>query len=364
MRLRRDHADYPLLAITLALLIAGLLIVSSASLAISQKNFGTPYHYLFRQVVSAIAGVMALLVAQAIPYKLWRRFALSLLILSMVLMVLVFLTPLGFSYGGATRWLRLGSLSFQPSEILKLSLILYLASWLQAKRGEVHGFKTAFVPFLVIIGCVATLLIFEPDIGTLIVIMGASVILYFLGGGRVSQLSALGALAVVGFIAVILVAPYRVNRFLVFLHPEARPQDIGYHINQAQIAIGSGGFWGRGYGQSIQKYNYLPETIGDSIFAVVVEEFGFLGAILLGSLFFAFFLRAIRIAAGAPDLFAKLAAAGMGAAITFQAFINMAAISGLLPLTGIPLPFISYGGTSLVVTLAMVGIVLNISKHT
>jgi cell division protein FtsW len=300
---------------------------------------------------------------QAIPYHVWKKIAFPLLLFAVFLLLLVFFTPLGFSYGGATRWLHLGFFSIQPSEILKLSLILYLASWLATRRGEVRSFRSAFLPFLTVIAVVAYLLEKQPDIGTLVIILATAVILYFLGGGRVSQLAALGLLVVGGLIVVVLVAPYRMERFRVFLEPALDPQGIGYHISQARIAIGSGGFFGRGYGQGIQKYNYLPETIGDSVFAIVVEEFGFLGAILLSSLFFAFFLRIILIVRRASDTFAKLTAAGIGVAITFQAFVNMAAISGLLPLTGIPLPFISYGGTSLVTTLAMIGIVLNISKQ-
>lgn len=360
----RRHVDYPLLAITLILLIGGLLTVSSASVVISQKNFGTPYYYLMRQGIAAAIGIVGLLVFQAVPYKAWRKFALPLLALSLLLVAAVFMPEIGLTAGGARRWLNLGTFSIQPSEILKLSLILYLASWLDKKKGQAKGFTSAFVPFVAIIGVVGVLLTLQPDIGTLLIIGGSAVILYFVGGGRMSQLVTFAILAAVGLAALVAVAPYRLNRFLVFLNPQLDPQGIGYHLNQALIAIGSGGFFGRGFGQSIQKFNYLPEPIGDSVFAVVVEEFGLLGGVILASLFFAFFLRAAVVARRAPDFFAKLLVAGLASLIVLQAFVNMAAISGLLPLTGIPLPFISYGGTSLAVALAMVGIILNVSKHT
>ena len=364
MRAGRNHAVYPFLGIIFTLLVAGLLIISSASVVLSEQNFGTPYHYFFRQGIAALAGLVLMFVIQMVPYRTWQRFAMPILLGSLALMAAAAFTRWGFSAGGARRWLVAGPLSIQPSEILKLSLILYLASWLNTKRGEVGRFTSGFIPFLTMIGVVAVVLVRQPDIGTLIVIMGDAVILYFLGGGRIPQLAALGVLAAAALSVIVLVAPYRLERFTVFLDPARDPQKSGYHLNQAMIAIGSGGFWGKGFGQGIQKYNYLPETIGDSVFAVVGEEFGFLGAVTLALLFLGFFLRSVFIARKAPDLFAKLIVIGFGAIITFQAFVNMAAISGLFPLTGIPLPFISYGGTSLVVTLMMCGIILNVSKQT
>ncbi|MBI2054549.1 MAG: cell division protein FtsW [Candidatus Sungbacteria bacterium] len=342
-----SRVDRPLLFITLALLLGGLLIVSSASVVISQKNFSTPYYYLLRQSLAALVGIAAALATQAIPYKAWKKLSPFLLLASLILVAVVLIpdTDFGLSFGGASRWLKIGPLNFQPSELLKISLILYLASWLEKKRGRVHGFTSAFMPFIVVMSVVGVFLVLQRDIGTLIVVSASAIILYFLGGGRASQMAAIVVLSVAALFVLIQIAPYRVNRFLVFLNPGLDPQGIGYHISQAKIAIGTGGFWGRGFGQSIQKYNYLPEPTGDSIFAVIVEEFGLLGSLVLVIAFVVFFLRAMTIARRAP------------------AFVNMAAISGFLPLTGIPLPFISYGGTALVVNLAMVGIILNVSKH-
>ena len=337
--------------------------ISSASVVVSQKNFNTPYYYFLHQGLAVLIGLAAAIAAYLIPYKIWKKLALPLLILAFLLSAAVFMPKLGLAFGGAQRWLKLGPLNLQPSELLKISLILYLASWLEKKRGHVSGFTSAFMPFLVVMSLVGILLVLQRDIGTLLVIAGSAAILYFLGGGKVSQMAMLAVLAALALLAIVQVAPYRVNRFLVFFNPGLEPQGIGYHINQALIAIGTGGFWGRGFGQSIQKYNYLPEPIGDSVFAIVVEEFGFFGALVLIAVFIAFFLRAIKIARNAPDLFGKLLVSGLASLIILQAFINMAAISAFLPLTGLPLPFISYGGTTLVMNLFAVGIILNVSKH-
>lgn len=360
----RRHVDYHLLALTLVLLVGGLLVIASASFDLSRKNFGMPYYYLLHQGAAALIGLAALGVCAAIPYRTWKKFALPLLAASLLLVAAVLLPEVGVVRGGAARWLDIGPLSLQPSEILKLSLILYLASWLDRRKAQSKGFASAFVPFLAIVGIVSVLLILQPDIGTLVIIAGSATVLYFLGGGRLPQLAAFAVLALAGLVAVIQLAPYRVARLLVFLNPSLDPQGIGYHLSQALIAIGSGGFWGRGFGQSIQKFSYLPEPIGDSVFAVMVEEFGFLGAVIAATLFFAWLLRAMAVARQTTDFFGKLLVAGLASTITLQAFINMAAISGLLPLAGIPLPFFSYGGTALVVTLAMVGIMLNVSKRT
>lgn len=358
----RRRVDRPLFILAIILTVAGLLVISSASVVVSQKNFGTPYYYFLHQLAAAGVGFAFLLIFQAIPYRVWKRFGLPLLILSLLLGALVFAPNLGLEFGGATRWLKAGPISLQPSEIIKLSLILYLAGWLDKRKSQAKGFVSTFLPFVMVVGAVASLLVLQKDIGTLIVVGGGAAALYTLGGGRISQLLALAALGVGGVFVLALIEPYRWQRIQAFLNADADPLGVGYHIKQALIAIGSGGFWGRGFGQSIQKYNYLPEPIGDSVFAVVVEEFGFFGGFILALLLFAFFIRCIQITRRAPDFFGKLLVSGIASLVAFQAFINMAAISGLLPLTGIPLPFVSYGGTSLVVTLAMVGIALNVSK--
>ena len=356
--------DKPLLYITIALVIGGFLILASASMVLSQKNFGTPTYYTLRQLLfGIIVGGIFLLMTERIPYRWWKKIALPLMIFSFILLAVLFIPHTSFSWGGATRWLRLGSFSFQPSEVMKLAFIIYLASWLDSRRKNTASISQGLFPFIVMLGIIGIFLIMQPDIGTLGVIVVTAGLLYFLGGGKVSQMVTLSMLGSVLLYFLIQLAPYRLARLTVFLNPGTDPQGIGYQISQALIGIGSGGFWGRGFGQSIQKYDYLPEPIGDSIFAIVAEEMGFLGVVLLISAFGFFFWRGMHIANKTPDIFGKLLAAGITIGITTQTFINMAAISGLMPLTGIPLPFVSYGSTSLVMTLASMGILFNISKQ-
>lgn len=355
--------DRSLLYIVLALCVAGMLILTSASLTLSYKNLGTLWGYALRQMLYGGVGLAAMAATSRIPYRLWRRVALPMLLVSFCLLALVFVPQLGFSAGGATRWLRLGTVSFQPSELLKLAFIVYLASWLDARRREVASVSYGMIPFMIMLSVVGVFLAMQPDMGTLFVIAVTAGLLYFLGGGKKSQVVTLVALGVVMFYLLIQLAPYRFDRVRVFLHPGLDPQGAGYQISQASIAIGSGGFFGLGFGRSVQKYQYLPEPMGDSIFAIFAEEMGFLGSAALVGLFFFFFLKGCSVAARAPDVFGKLLAAGISIGMMTQAFVNMAAISGLLPLTGIPLPFVSYGGTSLAVTLASAGILMNISRH-
>ena len=357
--------DKSLLAITFILLGGGLLILGSASAALSQKDFGIISYYTLRQILTGVCtGLVAFFITSRIPYRTWKKWSIPLMILSFGLLTAVFLPQLGYSWGGARRWLDVGIFSFQPSEILKFSFIAYLAAWLDARRAQVGSVSYGMAPFALMIGIVGVFLIMQPDIGTLGIIVATAALLYLLGGGKISQMAVLFVLGAILFYLLVQIAPYRLNRILVFLDPNLDPQGIGYQINQAFIAIGSGGVFGKGFGQSIQKYNYLPEPIGDSIFAIFTEEVGFLGALVLILCFLFFFWRGMMIARCAPDMFGKLLAAGISTSIMVQAFVNMAAISGLLPLTGIALPFISYGGTSLAITLAEVGVLLNISKHT
>ena len=358
-------ADKPLLYITFLILGGGLLILASASMALSQKNFGSISYYLWHQaLLGGAPGIVALLITSQIPYRTWRKFALPLMMLSFILLAFLFIPQLSYSFGGATRWLRLGPVSIQPSEILKLGFIAYLASWIDARRQEVGSVSYGLIPFALMLTIVGIFLIMQPDIGTLGIIIATSALLYFLGGGKVNQIATLFILGLAILYFIIQAAPYRQDRIRVFLNPQLEPQGKSYQINQAFIALGSGGFFGSGFGRSLQKYNYLPEPMGDSIFAIFGEEVGFAGVLLLIAAFCFLFWRILYIARRAPDLFGKLLASGLGIGIIVQVFINMAAISGLLPLTGIPLPFVSYGGTALVMTLANIGIVLNISKHT
>ncbi len=357
--------DTSLLTLTCVLLVGGLLVLLSASMVLSYKNFGFIGSYAIRQVLfGGLIGGIGLYVCSRVRYRIWKKLALPLVLVSFILLALLFIPQLSYAFGGARRWIKIGPVNFQPSELLKISFIIYLASWLDTRRREVVSISHGMIPFALMIAVVGVFLLMQPDIGTLGVILFTAGMMYFLGGGKISQMVTLSLFGMALLYLVVQLAPYRLSRISVFLNPGNDPRGAGYQITQASIAIGTGGFWGLGFGKSLQKYHYLPEPMGDSIFAIFVEETGFFGASLLMLLFSAFFIKGLAIARSAPDAFGKLLAAGISIGIMAQAFINMAAISGLMPLTGIPLPFISYGGTSLAITMASIGILLNISRYT
>lgn len=361
----RAHApDYILFGTTVFLLVLGLFIMASASPVVSNSRFGEEYRLLLRQFAGVGVGVCAFLAVWNIRYTTWKIYAPILLIVSMVLMALVFVPSIGLELKGAKRWINLGIVSIQPSEIFKITFILYLAAWLEAKRKHIASVYAGLIPFALMLGVVGSLFILQPDIGTLGVLALTSLLVFFIGGGRLSHIGVLIALGIAALAVIIIVQPYRKDRLTVFLNPDADTQGIGYQLNQALIAIGSGGIFGRGFGMSRQKFNYLPEPAGDSIFAIYGEEFGFVGSIVLVTAFLVLFWRGMRISARAPDTFGKLFAAGLTLLIIVQAFTNIAAISGVLPLTGLPLTFISFGSTALVVHLASMGILMNISRYT
>lgn len=362
----RAHGVDRIFLITALLLVAvGLFIVASASSGLSMKRFGTPYYFFIHQLVAGAGiGAFLLFVVQRVPYKHWKSFAPALLIASVFLMALIFVPKFGMSHGGAIRWLDFGLFSFQPSEILKFSFLLYLASWLAAKKKEVRTMSLGLIPFLLMVGFSGTFLILEPDIGTFGVLSLTSAFLFFLGGGRLSHLGIVMLLGAILLAVLVYMEPYRLSRFAVFLNPSFDRQGVGYQLNQSLVAIGSGGISGKGFGFSFQKLHLLPEPAGDSVFAIVAEESGFVGSLVLLFLFLLFFWRGIMIAQKSRDTFAKLLASGLILLVFIQVVINIGSLLGLLPLTGIPLPFVSYGGTSLAIHLAQVGILLNISKHT
>src|SRR4030042_2064678 len=286
---------------------------------------------------------------------------LLLLILgSLILMVLVFIPGLGYRHAGAQRWLDIG-VSLQPSEFLKLGFIIYLSAFL-SKKEKTQKINT-LIPFLAMILLTASLVAIQSDAGTLGIIAIVGFIIYFLSGAKPYQWLTVAICYILGFFALIRFFPYRMARFTTFLNPNVDPQGVSYQINQALLAIGSGGILGVGAGHSQQKYNFLPESMGDSIFAIFAEEFGFIGTMVFLLLFVILAFKGLRIARKAPDDFGKLLAVGITSWVLIQTFINIAAITALIPLTGVPLPFVSYGGSALVSVLAGLGILVNISKH-
>ncbi len=355
--------DNIFLWLSFSVIASGLFILTSASLGLSTSRFGYPYYYLIHQViVGLIPGLVLMYGAYRTPYKFWRNLALPLLLASIFLMFLVFVPKVGFFYGGAKRWISIGGLSFQPSEFLKFSFILYLAVWLESRSRQIKSIKFGLLPFSIMSAFIASFLVFQPDIGTLLVLLASVLALYFLSGGEMRQILALFLVGAVLMGGLLFVRPYTRSRVATFLDPSSDVAGKGYQINQAFIAVGSGGLFGRGFGLSRQKFNYLPEPIGDSVFAVFSEEMGFLGGLLLLALFFFIFVRGFTSVLRAHDLFGQLLGSGILFLIIFQVLINVSAIVGLMPLTGIPLSFVSYGGSALALMLGELGIILNISK--
>jgi len=358
--------DYLFLLIIGVIILFGLVMLLSASAPKGYTEFGDSYYFIKHQMIfGLIPGIGALLVFSRIPYMFWRQHAWSFLIFSLVLLVLVFIPGLSAGIGSAHSWISIGGLfSLQPSEIVKLTFLFYLAAWLAGHdKHSVRDVHSGFLPFVLVLGAIMLLMILQPDVGTMSIIAAMALIVYFVAGAPLTYVSGLIMAGIAGLALLITAAPYRAARFTTFLHPELDPQGIGYHINQALLAIGSGGFFGLGYGHSRQKFQYLPEVSGDSIFAIVSEEMGFLVATLTIVLFLIFLWRILEIAKHAPDPFAKYVVVGIGAWIVIQAFVNIGSMVALMPITGVPLPFISYGGTSLAISLAAMGVVLNISRH-
>jgi cell division protein FtsW len=323
-------------------------------------------YYIDKQLVDVFVGAVVWFIATAVPYKAWRRYAPWLVLASIISLVLLYVPGLSVQQLGATRWVRLGPVTIQPSELLKLTTIIYLAGWFEEQgSNKLRSIKDGLIPFSVIIGTVSILIaIFQKDLGTMAVLILAAAGMYYVAGMKSQHLVLFGSGAVAaGFLAVV-AFPHRISRFLTFLNPNANLTTQGYQINQALIAVGSGGLFGVGLGKSIQIYGYLPEAANDSIFAVIAEEFGLIGSLIIVVLFGILVYRGLQIARTAPDAYSRILATGISLWVLFQAAINIGAMLSLLPLTGIPLPFISYGGTSLVFTLVGMGMLLNISKYT
>lgn len=363
---RLGHApDYTLIILFFGLIVFGLVMLSSTSSVLGYEKFGDSYWFIKHQLLLGILpGLVLFFILSRVDYRLWRKFSPILLFFSIGLLVLVFIPGIGARYGRARSWINIGGLSLQPAEIVKLTFLLYLAAWLEKRRERVHTVAYGFFPFLIYLGLIAGLVILQPDIGTMFIILMISLVIYFVGGARWKHLLFILAGCFAGLVLLVKIAPYRMARLVAFVNPEADPQGIGYHINQALMAIGSGGWLGLGLGNSRQKFQYLPEVAGDSIFAIMAEELGFIFMLALVAVFLIMFYRMIKIANKTTDSFGKLLVIGVGTWIVGQAFINIGAMLSLLPLTGLPLPLVSYGGTAMVAAMAAMGIVVNVSRFT
>ena len=350
--------------IVLILVVGGLAMFASASLGLLAREDGAPWRLALTQLLlGLVPGAIALLALRFSPPAWLQGIAAPAYIASVVLTALVFVPGIGETYNGATRWIDLGFTTIQPSEFLKIGTILMLAWWLSQAKGKLHDFKKGLIPFCLIVGVPALILLAQPNTSTVIIIGLTSVAMYFLAGAPWRDLALLVAIAGLALVVLVMTRPYLLERVQTFMDPSQDPLSSGYQIQQSLIAIGSGGFAGRGFGQSVQKYNYLPEAHGDSVFAVYAEEFGFIGTMLLLGLFVAFATRGLAIAADAATFFGSMAATGLTLLISFSAFLNIGAMLAILPLTGLPLPFVSHGGTALFCALLSVGIILNVAAH-
>lgn len=347
----------------LGLMCAGVLMVYSASIADAYTYYGSAMYIFQREVVWVVLGFIALAVAVRLDYRIWQRVSIPLLAISMLLLVAVLAPHIGHASHGARRWFAVSSfIQLEPSELVKLALVVHLAAWLSLKGERIRDFNATFVPFSIIVGIVALLIVKQPDLGTTIVVTVTTFAIIFIAGANLGHLAAVSAGATCVAAMLAQSSTYRFGRLTAFMNPWKDPAGVGYHTIQALLALGSGGMFGRGLGNSAQKF-VLPAPHTDSILAVIGEEWGLAGTVTLLLLYVVIAYRGIHITIGAPDAFSRLLAAGITTWITFQALMNFAVITSSVPFTGVPLPFVSYGGTSLIITMTAMGILLNISRH-
>jgi len=349
--------DIFLLVSVLFLTFFGLFMIYDASSFVAFRDFADKYHYVKDQIFWIVLGIIALAVFSKVDYHRFYNLAIPILLVALGLLVAVFIPGIGVKVLGAHRWINLRFTVLQPSEFVKLALDIYLADWFSSKE------KSRIWAFLLLLFSVLALVILEPDMGTAAIILAEGLVLYFLSGAKLTYFAILApVLAVLGFIFAKL-EPYRAARLATFLNVNENINSTSYHVRQILIALGSGGLMGVGLGNSLQKYAYLPENATDSIFAIIAEELGFVGALFIIGVFLVVIWRGFYIAINSKDAFGKLLAGGIITFLAAQIFINLAAQTALLPLTGIPLPFISYGGSALIINLSAIGILINIGRQ-
>src|SRR5881409_2139185 len=355
--------DIWLFGVAVVLLSAGVVMVYSASAIVATDRFHDPYFFLKKQVFWALLGAGCLWMAIRLDYRRLEGFVVPLLIFAGVLLVLVLVSPFGQAINGTRRWIRLGPVSFQPAELAKLALVIYLAAFLAKKREGLADFWQGLLSPLVVAGVLGALVLAQPDLGNCLTLIAMTFALLFLAGGRLAHLGLILAPAVTISAIAVWAAPYRLRRVTAFLDPWSDPRGSGFQIIQSWLAFGNGGVLGQGIGASKQKLFYLPEAHTDFIFAIVGEELGFLGAVAIVALFMVLVWRGLRIGLRAPDPFGAYLALGITVLIAIQTLVNLGVVMGLLPTKGLPLPFISFGGSALLVTMLSTGVLLNISQH-
>jgi cell division protein FtsW len=339
-------------------------MLSSASAVVSYAQYGNSYHFFLRQLMWVVVGGGVLFFLSKLDYRVLKKYAVLFLFISIGLLLLVFIPGLSAEYGTSRSWIVVGGFSLQPAEFVKLAFMIYLAAWLARRKGKLEKIGEGIAPFLVILGIITLLMLAQPDLGTLVIIALSALIVYFVGGGRIAHLFTFSLISILLLVLVINFHSYQMERIQCWLNPQVGNSGECYQINQSLIAIGSGGIFGEGLGKSKQKYMYLPEVSNDSIFPVIAEELGFAFSCLTLFLYMSLFGLGIKIAKKSPDDFGKLLAVGIVSWIMVQAMVNIGGMINFIPMTGVPLPLISYGGSSMVATMAALGVVINISKQT
>ena len=360
---RKLAPDIWLFGVAVVLLSAGVVMVYSASAIVAADRFHDPYFFLKKQLFWALLGAACMWVAIRVDYRRLEGFVVPLLIFAGVLLVLVLVSPFGQAINGTRRWIRLGIVSFQPAELAKLALVIYLAAFLAKKGEEISDFRRGLVPPLAVAGLLALLVLAQPDLGNCLTLITLTFTLLFLAGGHARHLGLIVLAALPPLAVAIWVAPYRLRRIFAFIDPWSDPRGSGFQIIQSWLAFGNGGILGEGIGASRQKLFYLPEAHTDFIFAIVGEELGFVGALAIVALFVVLIWRGLRIGLRAPDPFGGYLALGITVLIATQTLVNLGVVTGLLPTKGLPLPFISFGGSALLMTMLSTGVLLNISQQ-
>lgn len=359
----RKGFDTTILLLAVVLTCLGVVMVYSSSSIMAAKRYADGFYFLKRQGIYAVAGFLVMAVAMRIDYHCLRRLAVPFFLGCAVLLAAVLIPGVGSHAGGASRWIRLGGISVQPSELAKLGLVMYMAHSLAKKQGKVKSFRFGFVPYMVVLALLLLLLLLQPDLGSALTMGTVAMVLLLVAGTRLSYVVSLVILALPFLYFAVMNVDYRRRRILAFLNPWEDPTNTGFQIIQSWIAFGSGGPFGNGLGEGKQKLFYLPEAHTDFIFSVVGEELGFAGVLVITAMFLVLIMRGIRAALGAPDDFGRYLACGVTVLLGLGAFVNIAVVMGMLPTKGLALPFLSYGGTSLLTTLLAVGVLLNVSSQ-
>ncbi len=354
---QKGNFELVVLVLVLSLCFWGLLMIYDASSVSALNDFGDKLYYVKEQIKWLILGSIGLVIGAFIDYKYWRKIGIVFLVITIILLCLVFIPGLGIAAYGAKRWVNFGLFVLQPAEFAKISLIIYLSAWLSSKG------KARFLSFITLLCIPIGLIILEPDLGTSLIIALVSMVIYFISGAPLLHFLLIVPLSIISTVLFAITSPYRLKRLTTFINPENDPLGASYHIRQVLLALGSGGLFGVGIGKSRQKYSYLPEATTDSIFAIIGEEVGFIGVLIFIIVYLTLLYRCYKIALKAPDKFGYLLGMGITFWLSIQALVNISAMTAVFPLTGIPLPFISYGGSGLIMALFSIGILLNISRQ-